>query len=149
MLRLPVCPHGWRGNVQGFKIGLPAPQEMTLDEYEKILEERRANLNKVTPKKPYKVDEKEFKGLKIHTKKDVEEDVVLELTNKKAIGARKAGIVDKTLKEVCTLEPHLSCLFAYLLLPLLMPGLRLQLRVFEQQPAVGVVEGSALFNSAE
>ncbi len=75
-----------------------------MDEYEKILEERRANLNKVTPKKPYKVDEKEFKGLKIHTKKDVEEDVVLELTNKKAIGARKAGIVDKTLKEVCTAE---------------------------------------------
>lgn len=76
-------------------------QEMTLDEYEKLMEEKRATLNKALKTPTYKVDTaKEFQGMKVVEKRDIEEDSPFELTNKKQIGARKAGLVEKERKEV-------------------------------------------------
>lgn len=74
---------------------------MTLDEYEKLMEEKRGALNKTSKTPTYKVDAaKEFQGMKVVEKRDVEEDTTFELTNKKTIGARKAGLVEKERKEV-------------------------------------------------
>ena len=44
-------------------------QEMTLDEYEKLMEEKNANLNKAPPKKSAKADMKEFEGMTAYTRK--------------------------------------------------------------------------------
>lgn len=44
-------------------------QEMTLDEYEKMMEEKRANLNKPAAPKPTSSDEKAFEGMKAYTRK--------------------------------------------------------------------------------
>ena len=42
---------------------------MTLDEYEKLMEEKNANLNKAPPKKSTKADTKEFEGMTAYTRK--------------------------------------------------------------------------------
>ena len=44
-------------------------QEMTLDEYEKVMEEKRANLNKPAAPKPTTSDKKAFEGMKAYTRK--------------------------------------------------------------------------------
>lgn len=44
-------------------------QEMTLDEYEKLMEEKNANLNKAPPKKSAKANMKEFEGMTAYTRK--------------------------------------------------------------------------------
>ena len=44
-------------------------QEMTLDEYEKMMEEKNANLNKAPAKKAAKADMKEFEGMTAYTRK--------------------------------------------------------------------------------
>ena len=44
-------------------------QEMTLDEYEKLMEEKNASLNKPAPKKADKADMKEFEGMTAYTRK--------------------------------------------------------------------------------
>eukprot|EP00884_Botryococcus_braunii_P013974 jgi/Botrbrau1/22578/Bobra.176_1s0011.2 len=83
-------------------------KEMTLDEYEKVLEEKRVALNKAAKTPTYKVDAaKEFQGMKVVEKRDVEaEDNTFELTNKKTIGARKAGLVEKERKEKAVIEAN-------------------------------------------
>ena len=42
---------------------------MTLDEYEKLREEKRANLNKPPPSKAATVEPKAFEGMKAYTRK--------------------------------------------------------------------------------
>ena len=42
---------------------------MTLDEYEKLMEEKNANLNKAPPKKSAKADPKDFAGMTAYTRK--------------------------------------------------------------------------------
>ena len=42
---------------------------MTLDEYEKMMEEKNANLNKAPAKKAAKADMKEFEGMTAYTRK--------------------------------------------------------------------------------
>ena len=42
---------------------------MTLDEYEKMMEEKNANLNKAPTKKAAKADMKEFEGMTAYTRK--------------------------------------------------------------------------------
>lgn len=88
---------------------------MTLEEYEKMREEKRAGLNK-KPSTEVKADPKAFEGMKLARK--VEDENELELSNKKQIGQRKSGQVDKTRKEVWprTGERHLA--FATILPPL-------------------------------
>ena len=44
-------------------------QEMSLDEYEKLMEEKNASLNKPAPKKADKADMKEFEGMTAYTRK--------------------------------------------------------------------------------
>jgi hypothetical protein len=44
-------------------------QEMTLDEYEKMMEEKRANLNKPAAPKAAAADAKAFEGMKAYTRK--------------------------------------------------------------------------------
>lgn len=71
-------------------------KQMTLEEYEAVLAEKRAGLN-LTREAAFKADEKQFQGMKTFEK--VEEDVGLGLTkNVKVIGANKAGR-EKELKD--------------------------------------------------
>lgn len=74
-------------------------KEITLEEYEKMMEEKRANLNK-KPSTEAKADPNAFDGMKAYTRKEAEEDNALELREKKQIGQRKSGLVEKTRKEV-------------------------------------------------
>ena len=71
---------------------------MTLEEYEKVREEKRAGLNKKANTE-VKADPKAFEGMKL-ARKTGEEQNELELANKKLIGQRKSGAVEKTRKEV-------------------------------------------------
>ena len=77
---------------------------MTLDEYEKLQEEKRANLNK-KPATAVKVDTKAFEGMKAYNRKDVPDDNELGLSEKKQPGKSKTG--DKIRKEVCHSHFHL------------------------------------------
>ena len=43
-------------------------QEMSLEEYEKLLAEKRANLNKKPAAKAFKADPKEFEGMKSYSR---------------------------------------------------------------------------------
>ena len=76
---------------------------MTLDEYEKLMAEKRANLkgkkgNGTAAPQP---DMQAFKGMKAVTaRKDSEEDDELGLTNKRNISGRKTGTFEKGRKEV-------------------------------------------------
>ena len=73
---------------------------MTLEEYEKLREEKRAGLNKKASS-DVKADPKAFEGMKAYTRSTGEEEKNgLELSNKKQIGQRKSGLVEKTRKEV-------------------------------------------------
>lgn len=74
---------------------------MTLEEYEKLREEKRAGLNKKASSE-VKADPKAFEGMKAYSRKTGEEENELELSNKKLIGQRKSGLVEKTRKEVNT-----------------------------------------------
>lgn len=103
MLSSPVRMFGDQGMTEEC-----CEQEMTLDEYEKLMEEKRASLNKALKTPAYKVDTaKEFQGMKVVEKRDIDEDSPFELTNKKQIGARKAGLVEKERKEVIFLRIRL------------------------------------------
>ena len=44
-------------------------QEMTLDEYEKLIKEKNTNLNKAPPAKSAQADPKEFAGMTAYTRK--------------------------------------------------------------------------------
>lgn len=44
-------------------------QEMTLDEYEKMMEEKRANLNKPAANKAAPADPNAFEGMKAYSRK--------------------------------------------------------------------------------
>lgn len=44
-------------------------QEMTLDEYEKLIKEKNANLNKAPPAKSAQADPKDFAGMTAYTRK--------------------------------------------------------------------------------
>lgn len=94
---------------------------MTLDEYEKLMEEKRANLNKKVATET-KVDPKAFEGMKAYTRKNEGGDNHLELTTKKQIGIHKSGQAEKTRKEVGR-SP--ACHFRLLLFPcsVLLPSL--------------------------
>lgn len=72
---------------------------MTLEEFEKLREEKRAGLNK-KPSSDVKTDPKAFEGMKAYSRSTGEEENGLELSNKKQIGQRKSGLVEKTRKEV-------------------------------------------------
>ncbi|EFN52985.1 expressed protein [Chlorella variabilis] len=63
-------------------------KQMTLEEYEVVLAEKRAGLNQQR-EAAFKADEKQFSGMKTFEK--VVEDVGLSLKNVKVIGANKAG----------------------------------------------------------
>lgn len=75
-------------------------EEMTLEEYEKLREEKRANLNKKPAAVEVKADPKDFEGMTAYVRKSNEPENDLELTTKKTIGNRKGGLVEKTRKEV-------------------------------------------------
>lgn len=72
---------------------------MTLDEYEKLQEEKKTNLNK-KPATAVKVDTKAFEGMKAYNRKDVPDDNELGLSEKKQLGKSKSGVSDKIRKEV-------------------------------------------------
>lgn len=72
---------------------------MTLGEYEKLREEKRAGLNKKASSE-VKADPKAFEGMKAYSRKTGEEENELELSNKKQIGQRKSGLIEKARKEV-------------------------------------------------
>ena len=78
---------------------------MTLDEWEKLQQEKRANLNKKPASTEAKVDPKAFEGMKAYTRKTEEEENDLELTSKKSVGARKSGTVEKVRKEASFIPP--------------------------------------------
>jgi len=72
---------------------VPPPEEeekqLTLEEYEALMAEKRAGLN-AQREAAFKVDDSQFKGMKTHEK--VEEDLGLTLNkNAKTVGANKAG----------------------------------------------------------
>lgn len=74
--------------------------EMTLDEYEKLMNEKRGNLKKKPGSEP-KADPKAFEGMKAYSRKTADGENELELTNKKTLGNRKSGLAERTRKEVC------------------------------------------------
>lgn len=75
----------------GSEVEAAAPEEkqLSLEEYEALMEEKRAGLN-VQRDASFKVDEAQFQGMKTFEKQ--EEDVGLSLNkNAKSVGASKAG----------------------------------------------------------
>jgi plasminogen activator inhibitor 1 RNA-binding protein len=75
----------------GSDVEAPAPEEkeLSLEEYEALMEEKRAGLN-VQRDASFKVDKAQFQGMKTFEKE--EEDVGLSLNkNAKSIGASKAN----------------------------------------------------------
>ena len=72
MLKAPCISSGMTGFLWGVEMTweLCVLQEMTLDEYEKLMEEKNANLNKAPPKKSAKARPmKEFEGMTAYTRK--------------------------------------------------------------------------------
>lgn len=72
---------------------------MTLDEYEKLMEEKNANLNKAPPKKSAKADPKDFAGMTAYSRKV---SMSLDLTALCAWYAPYAGDLPVHKYQLCT-----------------------------------------------
>jgi plasminogen activator inhibitor 1 RNA-binding protein len=87
--KLTLGGEGEEAGVSDAEAAAPEEKQLSLEEYEALMEEKRAGLN-VQRDASFKVDKAQFQGMKTFEKQ--EEDVGLSLNkNAKSVGANKAG----------------------------------------------------------